>query len=69
VILPGTEVRLTGLWFPESSFLPILKTGVMFPLFQAVGTSPDCHDFSNMVDSGLATSSHQLFYILVFAES
>ena len=24
--------------------------GVMFPIFQSVGTLPDCHDFSNMVD-------------------
>ncbi|GAB0209091.1 hypothetical protein GRJ2_003374800 [Grus japonensis] len=31
--------------------------GVMFPLFQSAGTSPDCQDFSNMMESGLATSS------------
>ena len=29
----------------------------MFPLFQTLGASPDCHNFSNMMDSGLATSS------------
>jgi len=28
---------------------------VMFPLFQSVGTSADCHYISNMTDSGLAT--------------
>jgi len=27
MIFPGTEVILTGQWFPESSFLPCLKTG------------------------------------------
>jgi len=31
--------------------------GVMLPLLQLVGTSPDCHDLSNMMESGLATSS------------
>jgi len=55
--MPGTEVRLTGLQVPEPSFLPFLKMGVMFPLFQSVGTAPGCHNFSNMMDSGLATSS------------
>ena len=57
MILLGTEGRLTALYFPGSSFLPFLKMGVMFPLFQSVGTSLDCNDFSNMMDSGLATSS------------
>ena len=36
---------------------PFFKMGVIFPLFQSVGTSPDCHDLWNMMDSGLATSS------------
>ena len=57
MILPGTVVRLTGLQFPASSFFPFLKMRVMFPLFQSVGTSLDYHDFSNRMDSGLATSS------------
>lgn len=58
MILPGTEVRLTDreLWFPGSSFISFLKMEVMFPIFQSVGTSPDYHDLSNMVDSGLAAS-------------
>jgi len=30
VTFPGTKVRLTGLEFPGSSFLPFLKMGVMF---------------------------------------
>ena len=47
---------LTGLQFLGSSFFPFLKMGVMFPLFQLMGTSPDCHDPSNMMDGGLATS-------------
>jgi len=56
MILPGTEVRLTGLQFPGSSFFPFLKMGLMIPLFQSVGTSPNCHDLSNMMDSDLAAS-------------
>lgn len=53
VLLPGTEVTLAGLEFPA---LP-LNMGFMFPLFQAVGTSLDCHNFLDMMGSGLATSS------------
>uniref|UniRef100_A0A672VDJ4 Muscular LMNA interacting protein n=1 Tax=Strigops habroptila TaxID=2489341 RepID=A0A672VDJ4_STRHB len=30
--------------------------GVIFPFFQSSGTSPDCHDISNMMDNDLATS-------------
>ena len=29
----------------------------MFPFFQSLGTSSDCHDFSNIMESGLATTS------------
>ena len=32
MILLGTEVKLTGLWLPGSSFLPFLKMGFVFPL-------------------------------------
>ena len=43
MILPRTELRLTGQWFPGSSFLPFLKTRMMFPFFQSPGTSSsDC---------------------------
>lgn len=35
--------------------------GVMFPPLQSVGTSPDCHDLSNMMNSSLATSSSMKF--------
>jgi len=56
-IFPGTEVRLTGQWFPGSCFLPILKMGTIFPFFQSPGASPDCHDRSNIMESGLATTS------------
>jgi len=31
--------------------------GVMLPLLQSVGSSPDHHELSNMMESGLATSS------------
>ena len=46
MIFPGTDVRLVGLWFPGSSFLPFLKMGVMFLFFQSPGTSPDSHDLT-----------------------
>jgi len=42
MILPGTEMRLTGLSFPRSYFLPLFIMGIMFSLFQSLGTSPDC---------------------------
>jgi len=51
MIFPGTEVRLTGLWFPWSFFLPFLKMGVVFPFFQSPGTLLGSHDFSNMMES------------------
>lgn len=57
MIFPGIEVRLTGLYFPGSFFLPFLKMGVMFPFFQSLGTFPDSQDFSNMMESILATMS------------
>ena len=40
MILPGTEVRLTG---PTSAFLSFLNTGLMSPVLQSLGTSLDCH--------------------------
>ena len=40
MIFPGTEVRLTGLWFPWSFFLPFLKMGVVFPFFQSPTRQP-----------------------------
>lgn len=52
VILTGREGGLTGLQFPKPSFFPFLKMGTMLSLFQSVGTCPDCHDFSNTMDSG-----------------
>lgn len=35
MIFPGTEVRITGLSLPVSSFLPVLKIGVMLSFIQA----------------------------------
>lgn len=49
--LAGTKVTVTGLYLPSSSFLLFL-----FPLFQSVGVLLNCHDFSNMMESALATS-------------
>jgi len=43
MIFPGTEMRLTDLQFPGSSFLLFLKVGVMFPFFQSLGVLPDSH--------------------------
>ena len=57
MIFPGTEVRLIGRQFPRSSFPPFLKIGALFLFFQPPGTSPDCHVFSNIMESGLATTS------------
>ena len=55
MIFLGTEVRLASLHLPRSSFLPFLNMGLMFPFFQSSGTSPDSHDFSNMMEGGLET--------------
>jgi len=55
MLFPGTEMRLTDQQFPGSSSLPFLKTGAIFSFLQPPGTSPTCHDFSNMVESGFAT--------------
>lgn len=58
MILTGTEVRSTVLYFPWSSFAFLfLKMRVIFPLFQSAEASVDSHGFSNITDSGLATSS------------
>lgn len=35
----------------------LLIMDVMFPLFKLLATSPDCFNFSNIMESGLATSS------------
>lgn len=42
------------------SFLPFLNMGMMFLFFQSPGTSPDSYDFSDMMESGLATTSAPL---------
>jgi len=31
--------------------------GTIFPFFQSPGTSPDCHDFSDTMESSLAIAS------------
>lgn len=48
--LPGIEMRLTGWCLPVSSFLPFLRIGTIFPVFQSHGPSPDCHDFSIIME-------------------
>lgn len=47
--LPGTDVTLTGLKFPRSSFLPLLKTRAMLAFLQSSGTSSILHDLSWMI--------------------
>jgi len=54
MIFPRTEVRLTGWQFSGLSFLT-LKNGCDIAFFQSPGPSPDCRDFSNIIESGLAT--------------
>lgn len=39
------------------SFLPVLKMGVMFLFLQSPRTSPNSHNFLNMMESGLAATS------------
>jgi len=55
MIFPGTEVEAHQPVVPRVILYPFLKNG--FPFFQSSGTSPDSHDFSNMMKSGSATTS------------
>lgn len=47
IILSGTEMRLTGLRLPDTSFFS-LKSGTIFASFQFSGTSPDSQDLWKM---------------------
>jgi len=38
-------------------FLPFVKMGVILPFFHSPGTPPDCHDFSDVTESDLETTS------------
>lgn len=51
---PGTEVRFTSLQYPRSS-LRLLNMGMIFDFFfpQSSEASPDCHDASKVIESGL----------------
>ena len=53
ITFPGTELRLTSLSLPRSSFLPFLKTGVMFAFFQSSKISLDHHDLSKTMKNDL----------------
>lgn len=57
ISFPGTEVRLTGLWFRRPSFFLSLKIRVIFSVFQPPGTSASRHDLSKIIKSGLAMTS------------
>ena len=39
---------------------PLLRIGVMFPFLQSPGISPNCHGFSNMMESGSCKASPPL---------
>lgn len=43
--------------FTQVFLVFLFKNEVIFPFSKSVGTSLDCHDFSNTMDSGLTTSS------------
>ena len=51
--VPGIEGRQTSLLLCRSSFVPFGKTGATLTCFQASGTSPNCHDLSKTMESGL----------------
>ena len=57
MIFPGTVVTLTILQFPGSSYLFLIKMGIMSPFFKSPGTSLDSHYFLNEMVTGLATTS------------
>lgn len=44
-------------WFPGSSFLPFLKTGVVLAFLQSSGAFPALYDLSKMMESGLTLTS------------
>ena len=69
VIFPGTDVKLTGLVFPGSFYFPFLKIRVTFTFFLPPGTSPDSHNFSNTMESGLLATSVSSFSTLVCISS
>ena len=55
MILPGTETdRLVS---SQGHPFYSLKTSAMLPFSQSPGTSSDCRDFSNIIESGLAITS------------
>lgn len=56
-IFPGTEVRPRGWQPPGASFLPFLTLGTLFLFFQSPGTSPGCHEFPNIPQSGISFDS------------
>lgn len=61
MIFSGVNVRLTVLQLPTSSFFPFYRN-VSF--FQILWTLPDSHDFSDMMESVLATMSASFFRTL-----
>lgn len=54
---PGTDMWLTSLQLPRSSFLCFLKIGVTFSVFQSSETSPDHIDLVKIIDSHISVIS------------
>lgn len=52
-----------------SSLPSFLEMGVIFPFLPSLRPSPACRDFSNVMDSGLATTSASYFRIHEFISS
>lgn len=52
IALAWIELKMTGLLFPGSFFLSVLKTRVTFGFLQSLGTSPDLHDISEIIMGG-----------------
>lgn len=57
MILPGTRWDWLACNYPDLSVFLFLKIGAIFSFSKSVGTSLNCHDFWNIMDSCLKNSS------------
>lgn len=60
MIFPDTEVRLIALWFPRSSFPLLFKNRTDVSVTPVNMVFVWLPWFSNMLENGMATSSHQV---------
>lgn len=56
IAFAGTEVRLTGLSFPGTSFVPFLKAGGPLAFFQSSEAFPELLGLSKGVESTLVVT-------------